>query len=74
MDVLTQLAAAAVPLLAIVFLGAFSLLGFRLVKYARQSRQAAEDARLLESLVASGFSPQDADEAIRSTREGDPTS
>jgi len=63
----------AVPMLAIGFLAVIALLCVRLIGYARQSRQAAEDARLLQSLIADGFSPQDADEAVRSTREDDPS-
>ena len=71
MEILSQLAAAAVPMLAIGFLAVIAVLCVRLVGYARQARHAAEDARLIESLLADGFSPQDADEAVRSTREDD---
>jgi len=71
-EILSQLAAAAVPMLAFGFIAVIAVLGARLIGYARQSRHAAEDARLLESLIADGFSPQDADEAVRSTREDDP--
>jgi len=66
---LAEIASAFVPVLLLATLVVLIVLGRRLAGYAREVRQLQEDARVFRALLAEGYSPVDADEAVFATRD-----